>query len=156
MKTPFPWSVQCTSPRFRLLHASPYRSIWIPPLFYLLALPQPLIPNSSPHIMLCSLLEIGRFGVNQLCHQFHIAKSLWWFAPLHGALWKSPVESWTVDLNHLGRGLVSTWCGCWMSSCCDSSSKLMTKGSCPPNSLWLSGLVLYACTCTCGSSNLTP
>ena len=42
-----------------------------------------------PHIMLCNLLEIGRLGVNQLCHQFHKAKSIWWFAPPHGALWKS-------------------------------------------------------------------
>ena len=42
-----------------------------------------------PHIMLCILLETGRLGVNQLCHQCHIAKSLWWFAPPHGTLWKS-------------------------------------------------------------------
>ena len=42
-----------------------------------------------PHIMLCNFLETRRFRVNQLRHQSHIAKSIWWFSPPHGALWKS-------------------------------------------------------------------
>ena len=99
MKTPLPQSMPFTSPRFRLLHASPCRSIWIPPPFplwprknlpYLVFHNGVILLNHSflPHIMLCILLEARRLRVNQLCHQCHITNPLWWYTLSKRCLWR--------------------------------------------------------------------
>jgi hypothetical protein len=62
-----------------------------------------------PHLMSCSTLITRRLSINELSHQCHISKSLWWFASSEVPLWKPyqaritdcglvPLRSWPSNL----------------------------------------------------------
>ena len=57
------------------------------------------------HIMLCSLPEAGRFRVNQLCHQCHITKPLWWYTLSKICLWRI----YLPGILHYGSKPLSPW-----------------------------------------------